>query len=121
MSGSSDVDAHIEALPEDRRGPMTALREAIRAAAPGADEAISYKMPAFQRGGRFFIGYEAYSRHYSLFGAVGPLTDRLGAEIQPYVTGKGTISFPADRPIPLDLVRRIVEIRLAELEARAER
>ena len=117
MSGSGDVDAHIAALPEDRRGPMNQLREAIRAAAPGSEEAIAYKMPGFRRHGRFFLGYEAYKRHYSLFGAVGPLVEELGEELQPYVTGRGTISFPADRPIPLDLVRRIVAARLADVDA----
>jgi uncharacterized protein YdhG (YjbR/CyaY superfamily) len=121
LSGSSDVDAHIAALPEDRRAPMAQLRDAIRAAAPGSEEAIAYKMPAFPRHGRFFIGYEAYKRHYSLFGAVGPLVEALGAELEPFVTGRGTISFPADQPIPLDLVRRIVEARLADVEAGARR
>jgi uncharacterized protein YdhG (YjbR/CyaY superfamily) len=93
---------------------MTAIREAIRAAAPDADEVITYKMPGFKTNGRFLVSYDAYKRHYSLFPASDPVVKQLGAEIEPFLAGRGTIRFPADRPIPVDLVSRIVTIRVAE-------
>ena len=113
------VDEYLAALPEDRRGPMDALRRAIRAAAPDADETIAYNMPAFRsRAGRFLVSYDAYKAHYSLF----PFTDEMVAEYRveewPYLSGKGTIRFPADRPIPEDLVTRLVAVRVAELNER---
>ena len=110
------VDEYLAALPGDRRGPMGSLRRAIRAGAPDADETIAYNMPAFRtRDGRFLVSYDAYKAHYSLF----PFTDRMvasyGEELAPYLAGKGTIRFPADRPIPEDLVTRLVAVRVAEL------
>ena len=114
MSDPTPVDAYLATLPDDRRAAMQTLRETIRAAAPEADEVITYKMPGFRLDGRFFVSYDAYKRHYSLFPASDGVVTELGDEIRPYLAGRGTIRFPADRPIPTDLVRRIIEIRLRE-------
>ena len=112
---SKEVDAYLAQLPEDRRGPMAELREIVTAAAPQAEEAISYKMPALRLGGKFFMSYDAYKNHTSLF----PWTDRmaaeLGDEIKPYLAGKGTLQFKRSEPLPTELIRRIVEIRLREV------
>ena len=116
-----EVDAYIAALAEDRRGPMTNLRETIRAAAPDADEVITYKMPGFKTHDQFLVSYDAFQSHYSLFPASDGVVKGLGAAIEPYLVGKGTIRFPASRPIPVDLVRQIVEIRVAENDAKARR
>jgi uncharacterized protein YdhG (YjbR/CyaY superfamily) len=85
------------------------------AAAPEAVESLAYKMPAFRsHGGQFLVSYDAYKHHYSLFPASEHVVEGLGDEIVPYLAGKGTIRFPASKPIPTDLIRRIVEIRVAE-------
>lgn len=119
MPGSSDVDAYLETLPADRRAPMEDLRRVIKAAAPDAAEVLAYRMPAFRsHGGQFLVSYDAYKRHYSLFPASDEVVRALGAEIEPYLAGRGTIRFPADRPIPVELVRRIIEIRVRENAAR---
>jgi uncharacterized protein YdhG (YjbR/CyaY superfamily) len=111
-----DVDEYMAQLPDDRRAVMEQLRRTIRSAAPDATEAISYNMPAFRLGGRFLVSYEAFARHYSLFPWSDGMVAELGEELKPYAVGKGTIRFPADKPIPLELVRRIVEIRNREVE-----
>lgn len=116
MAKHETVDAYMAALPEDRRGPMEELRRTIRAAAPDATEAIAYNMPAFRLDGRFFVSYEAFKRHYSLFPWSDGMLEELGDQLRPYAVGKGTIRFPADEPIPLDLVTRIVGIRRREME-----
>ena len=121
MPEPTTVDEYLAALPEDRRGPMQHLRETIRAAAPDATEVITYKMPGFKRNDRFLVSYDAFKNHYSLFPSSDLMIDQLGDELAPYLAGKGTIRFPASRPIPLDLVRRIVEIRVAENEAERKR
>ena len=123
MAKYQDVDEYMAQLPEDRRVVMEQLRSTIRSAAPGATEAISYNMPAFRLGGRFLVSYEAFTRHYSLFPWSDDMVAELGEEMEPYAVGKGTIRFPADEPIPFDLVARIVEIRNRELaqEAGSER
>ena len=118
-----DVDEYMGQLPEDRRAVMEQLRGTIRSAAPDATEVISYNMPAFRLGGRFLVSYEAFKRHYSLFPWSDAMVEELGEELKPYAVGKGTIRFPGDSPIPLELVTRIVEFRNREvaLEAGSER
>ena len=122
MDEPPDVDAYIASLLPERREPMQQLRRAIRAAAPDAEETIAYKMPAFRsHGGQFLVSFDAYKRHYSLFPATDAMIVTLGDRLVPYLAGKGTIRFPADRPIPVDLVADIVRIRLTENTARAKR
>ena len=108
------VEEYIASLPEDRRGPMEEIRRAVREAAPEAVEAIAYDMPALRLGGRFLVSYAAYKRHYSLFAWSDEMLDALGDELRRRATGRGTIQLPANEPIPTDLVRRIVEFRVAE-------
>ena len=79
-------------------------------------------MPALRsHGGQFLVSYAAYKKHYSLFPASGAVVEALGEELTPYLAGKGTIQFPADRPIPAALVKKIVTVRVAENKARAQR
>ena len=120
MATQSTVDEYLAALPAERRTVMDALRRAVVAAAPDATETIAYQMPALRtRDGRFLVSYASYKNHYSLFPASGPVIDALGDDVAPYLAGKGTIRFPANRPIPLDLVTRIVRVRVVEIAARA--
>ena len=114
MTTPTTVDAYLADLPAVRREELERLRATIRAAAPDATESIAYQMPAFRMGKRFLVSYAAFQRHTSLFPASAAVVDALGEAIRPFLHGKGTIRFPADRPIPLDLVTRIVTIRLAE-------
>ena len=111
MSKYESVDDYMAGLPEDRRVAMEQLRRTIRAAAPDAIEAISYNMPSFRQDGRFLVSYEAFKAHYSLFPWNEEMVEELGEELKPYAVGKGTIRFPADQPIPINLVTRIIEIR----------
>jgi uncharacterized protein YdhG (YjbR/CyaY superfamily) len=110
----ASVDEYMAGLPEDRRAAMERLRSTIRAAAPAATEAISYNMPAFRLNDRFFVSYEAFKRHYSLFPWTDAMLEELGEKLRPYAVGKGTLRFPADQPIPVGLVTRIIKIRLRE-------
>lgn len=123
MAKYASVDDYMAELPADRRAVMEQLRSTIRASAPGATEAIAYNMPAFRLDGRFLVSYEAFKAHYSLFPWSDAMLSELREELRPYAVGKGTIRFPADEPISLDLVARIVEIRNREVadELRAGR
>ncbi len=121
MAASTGIDDYMAALPSGSRAALDALRATIRAAAPGAVETISYQMPAFKADGRMLVWYAAFKRHCSLYPASRVVVDALGADLAPYVAGKGTIRFPLDRPIPVDLVRRIVEARLQEIAGAATR
>lgn len=121
MPDATTVDQYLAALPADRRGPMADLRRTIRSAAPQATEVITYKMPGFKLNGRFLVSYDAFKHHYSLFPSSDPIVEQLGDRVRPYVAGKGTLRFPADKPLPLDLITEIVKIRVAENEAEAGR
>jgi uncharacterized protein YdhG (YjbR/CyaY superfamily) len=111
MPKYANVDEYMAGLPDNRRAAMEQLRSTIRAAAPDATEAISYNMPSFRQDGRFLVSYEAFKAHHSLFPWNDEMVEELGEELKPYAVGKGTIRFPADQPIPVDLVTRIIEIR----------
>ena len=114
MSGSGQVDEYLAALPEERRRVMQQLRDILVNGAPEAEEAIAYKMPALRWKDRFFMSYDAFKSHYSLFPWTEQMEKELGDEIQPFLSGKGTLRFVADTPLPAELIRRIVEIRRRE-------
>ncbi|HVA87169.1 MAG TPA: DUF1801 domain-containing protein [Candidatus Saccharimonadales bacterium] len=116
MASPTSVGDYLAALPDERRAAMERLRQAIRAAAPGAIESIAYSMPAFRsQNGQFLVSYAAYKRHYSLFPASGTVVEALGEELTPYLAGKATVRFPATGTIPTGLVTRLVKVRLAEV------
>jgi len=109
------VDEYLAAMPPPIRETLTRLRATVRAAAPGATETISYQMPTLRIGGRLLVSYAAFKRHFSVFPASEFVRRALGSEVEPYVVGRGTFRFAADRPLPLDLIARIVAARLEEL------
>lgn len=115
MAKPANVEEYLAALPDDRRAGVEELRRTIRAAAPQATETIAYLMPAMRsHGGQFLVSYAAYKKHYSLFPASDAVIEAGGEELKPYLAGKGTIQFPAGKPLPTALVTRIVKVRLAE-------
>jgi uncharacterized protein YdhG (YjbR/CyaY superfamily) len=121
MATLATIEDYLATVPEDRRAGVETLRETIRSAAPEATETIAYLMPAFRsHGGQFLVSFAAYKKHYSLFPASEAVVAALGDELTPFLSGKGTIQFPADRPIPIDTVTKIVTVRVAE-NAAAER
>jgi len=114
MAAPTRVDDYLAALPEAPRAALEELRKTIRAAAPEATETISYQMPTFKDQGRFLVSYAAFKNHCSLFPASGAVMEALGEELKPYFSGKGTLRFTADKPIPAALVRKIVKTRIEE-------
>ena len=114
MTGPSNVDEYLAALPKPQRAALERLRGQIRAAAPQATETISYQMPAFKDRGRFLLSYAAFKDHCSLYPASEGVREALGEALAPYLSGKGTIRFQADKPLPTAMVTKIVKARLAE-------
>jgi uncharacterized protein YdhG (YjbR/CyaY superfamily) len=109
-----DVDDYLAALPEEPRATLEELRKTIKAAAPQATETISYQMPTFKQNGRFLVSYAAFKNHCSLFPASAKVLEAHGEELKPYFSGKGTLRFTVDRPIPPALVKKIVKTRIEE-------
>lgn len=113
---SLQVRTYLAALPADTRRHVQKLREAIRMAAPGAVESFGYGMPAFRLGGKPFVWYAAWKHHSSFYPLSEATTRALAAELERYeISGKGTIRFRLDEPLPTALVRRLVKARIAEL------
>ena len=120
MAKYANVDEYMASLPADRRAVMEQIRRAITETAPQAREVIAYNMPAVRLGDRFLASYEAYKDHYSIFPWTERMTADIGDELRPHIHGKGTLRFAAKDPIPIELVRRIIEIRLGEVSERNE-
>ena len=118
---SARIDARLATLPADQRIARLTLRETIAAAAPEAEEPISYDMPAFRYHGRALVAYSAFKAHCSLFPMSSELIERHRGELAGFATAKGTLQFTPEHPIPTELVERIVRERMAQIDARAKR
>ena len=114
---SKRVDDYLATLPEEPRAALEKLRATIRAAAPDATEGFSYGIPAFRLGGRPLVSYAALKDHCSFFPMSPAVIEANRKELERYDTAKGTIRFPADRPLPAALVRKLVKARIAELRS----
>ncbi len=121
MRTPRSVEEYLAALPEDSRAALERLRRAIKAAAPEATEAISYQMPAFKDHGRSLVCYAAFKDHCSFFPMSTKVIGDHIDELEPYVSGKGTIRFTTDQPLPVSLVKKIIKARLEENAARTRR
>lgn len=118
-AATAQIDATLAALPADQRAALQALRQTIAAAAPGAEETISYGMPAFRYRGRALVSYAAFKAHCSFFPMSAELIETHRDELAGFSTSKGTLQFTPDHPIPTDLVKRIVRERMAQIDIRA--
>ena len=116
-SASGSVDAYLARVPADMREALKNLRKTIQAAAPEAEETISYQMPAFRHHG-ILVYYAAFKDHCSLFLGSVVTQRKFAAELRPFAAGKGTIHFTPEQPLPTDLVMRMVKARVAENDAR---
>ena len=104
--------AYLATVSADKRAALETLRKNIKAAAPGAEECISYNLPAFRLNGKFLVAYGAAANHCAFY--PGSVVEALKGELKNYDTSKGTIRFPADKPLPHALVRKLVKLRIAE-------
>jgi len=110
------VDDYLVAAPKDKRAALTKLRETIKAAAPKASEGLSYGIVGFKLQGKPVVYFGYWKAHYALYGMGSHVTDTHAAELKGAVVSKGTIHFPADRPLPYRLVTKMVKARVAEIE-----
>lgn len=111
-SGYQTIDEYIAAFPENIQAQLEALRVTIRAAAPEAEERISYQMPAFALNGN--LVYFAAAKHHIGFYPTASGIKAFQDELAQYEGSKGAVRFPIGQPLPMDLIRRIVQFRVAE-------
>jgi len=119
MDDVAGVDAYIATQPAQARPVLKRVRRIIRKALPGAKEAISYQIPAYELHGQYVVYFAGWKRHWSLY----PVTERvraaLGSALASYEVSKGTVRFPLDDPVPARLVERVVRALAKGAEARS--
>lgn len=112
------IDEYIASFPEDVQAKLQELRATIKVTVPEAEEAISYQMPTFKLKGNL-VHFAAFKNHIGFYPApIG--IEAFAEELAPYKAGKGSVQFPLDQPLPLELVRKIVRFRVADNLERAE-
>lgn len=106
------IDEYIADFPDDVQSILEALRQAISEAAPEAEEAISYQIPTFNLNG-ILVHFAAFKKHIGSYPTPSGMA-AFAEELSAYEGAKGSVKFPLDKPIPYDLVKRIVEFRVNE-------
>lgn len=114
------IDEYLAALSSEKRTALEKLRKAIKAAAPEAEECISYQLPAFRLNGKLLVAFGAAAKHCAFYPGSTPVETHKN-ELKAYDTSKGTVRFPADSSLPATLVRKLVKTRIAEHAARRSR
>jgi len=107
-------DEYLAALSDDKRRALEKLRKDVKTAAPKAEECISYGIPGFRLNGKLLVSYGAAAKHCAFY--PGSIVKKFAEELKGYDTsGKGTIRFSVEEPLPSTLVRKIVKARIARL------
>jgi uncharacterized protein YdhG (YjbR/CyaY superfamily) len=107
------IDEYLDSVDPEKRAALEKLRREIQAAAPEAEECISYQIPGFRLQGKLLVSFGAAAKHCSFYPGAHPVEAHQD-ELQAYSTSKGTIRYQADRPLPAALVRKLVRARIAE-------
>ncbi len=112
----SDIDSYIAAFPPNVQESLQKIRTLIREVAPDAVEAMKYRIPTFVLGGNL-VHFAAYENHLGFYPTPSAIT-AFASDIKDYVSAKGSVQFPLNRPIPFSLIRRMVEFRVDEVRAK---
>ena len=107
------INEYIEGFPEDTQGILNQVRATIRRAAPDAVESIGYGMPAYKLNGRPLVYFAGFKNHIGFY-ATPTGHSEFAKELSKYKQGKGSVQFPIDQPMPLELITQIVEFRVIE-------
>ncbi len=117
----NSVDDYIAAQPVPVQAILERVRTAIRKAVPGAEEAISYRIPTYKLQNRAMLHFAGWKLHYSLYPATERVVAAFQEELAPYEIEKGTIRFPLSQPVPVKLIGRIAKFRAQEVAERGAR
>jgi len=110
------VDEYMTEVPKNVREILEELRRVIKESVPEAEETISYGMPTFNLDGKSFAHFAAHKNHIGFYPAGSSAIEAFKKELSSFKTSKGAIQFPLDKPIPFDLVKKIVKFKVREIE-----
>jgi uncharacterized protein YdhG (YjbR/CyaY superfamily) len=119
-SKANSIDEYIAEFPPETRRVLEELRALIKASAPDATETISYAIPTFDLNGRHLVHFAGYKYHIGFYPGAGGIAT-FKEELTPYKSAKGSVQFPLGPPLPTDLIRRIVEFRVAKNTGKASK
>lgn len=115
MPDATSFDDYVAALPADQRAALESVRALVRAAAPDAIESFNYDIPTYRLAGKQLVAFAAFKKHCSFFPMSKAAVAAEGDALEPFKSGQGTLKFTPQRPIPPDVVTRIVKARVAEI------
>jgi uncharacterized protein YdhG (YjbR/CyaY superfamily) len=113
-----EVDEYLANLDEPKRTTLQQLRQTIRGIVPDAEEGIAYGMPAYRLRGKVIAGFAAFKNHLSYLPHSGSVFAEIPDDVAGYVTSKGALQFPIERPLPAALVKKLIAIRLKQVSPR---
>jgi len=117
VSTPETVSEYIASAPPKARKALRQIRTAIRKAAPGIEERISYRIPTFDLDGRYLLYMAAFKNHVSIYPATASMMTRYGKQLLPHRSGAGTLRFDLDRPLPVGLITKLAKLRVQERRA----
>jgi uncharacterized protein YdhG (YjbR/CyaY superfamily) len=112
---AAEIDEYLRGVNEPKRRTLQALRRTILEIVPDAEQGISYRVPAFRIQGKVVAGFAAFKDHLSYLPFSGSVLGQLGDELREYTMTKSALHFPVDRPLPKQIVERLIAVRLAEM------
>jgi uncharacterized protein YdhG (YjbR/CyaY superfamily) len=111
---AEEVDEYLRSVDEPKRSTLEALRRTILEIVPGAEQVISYRVPAFRVDGKTVAGFAAFKGHLSYLPFSGSVLRSLANELEGYTMTKSSLHFPVDQPLPKALVSKLIAVRLEE-------
>lgn len=119
LQTAGQIRAYLAAQPAKQRAALKAIRDAIREVVPDAVNSFSYRIPGVKLDGKALVWYAGFRNHTSLYPIGDAIRRRFAAELEGYETSRGTVRFPLDKPIAIELVKRLVKARIEEVRARS--
>jgi uncharacterized protein YdhG (YjbR/CyaY superfamily) len=114
---AEEVDEYLQGVEEPKRSTLQTLRRTILEIVPDAEQAISYRVPAFRVRGKTVAGFAAFSDHLSYLPFSGSVLAQLADQLEGYTMTKSALHFPVDRPLPKTVVKKLIAVRLGEISA----
>lgn len=119
-SAATSIDEYIAEFPPETRRKLEEIRALIRETAPEATETMSYAIPTFDLNGKHLVHFAGYARHIGFYPTASGIA-AFESELKEYKRSTGAVQFPLDRPLPRNLIRRIVEFRVADSGRKARK